>query len=115
MNFGVLGGVNSADMCADFQNQACCIGGDFVDITDQCSHIAVPYSAATASQRTNGRLDGARPPHLAMVKFIAGGMGLARRRVAKEEVESRNPGASGATCTESKTPPEVLREFSEKN
>ena len=43
-----------------------------MDTTDQFSYIAAPYSAATAPQRTHGRLDGmARPPQLAMVKFIA--------------------------------------------
>ena len=45
-----------------------------MDIPDQFSYIAIPCSAAPVSQRTHGRLDGmARPPDLAMVKFIAGG------------------------------------------
>ena len=43
-----------------------------------------PIVCSNSSQRTHGRLDGmARPPHWAMVKFIAGGAGLARRRVVK--------------------------------
>ena len=83
-----------------------------MDIADQCSHIVVPCSAATASQRTHGRLDGmARPAHTALVKFIAGWVDLAKRKVAKEEVECRSLGASGATFKGLRTSPELLREF----
>ena len=86
-----------------------------MDIADQCSHVVVPCSAATASQRAHGRLDGmARPPHLAMAKFIAGWVGLAKRRVAKEEVECGSLGASGATFKGLRTSPEFLREFHRK-
>ena len=53
----------------------------------------------------------ARLPHLAMAKFIAGWVGLAKRRVAKEEVECGSLGASGATFTGLRTSPEFLREF----
>ena len=48
---------------------------------------------------------------MAMLKFMAGGVGLARCGVSKEEVNYGSLGASGATFKELKTSPEVLREF----
>ena len=82
-NFGALGGVVwglFAALCAVLQSSgSSCFVCCSLDITDQCSHISVPDSAATASQNTQGRLDGmAKASRLAMAKFIAGGVGLAR-------------------------------------
>ena len=49
------------------------------------------------------------PPHVAMIKFIASGVGFAGCRVAKQEVKCGR--ASGATFKELKTSPEVVFEF----